>query len=112
MKIHIIARVNARVRARAKIDEPKNELKSLLSQEVNDESIYHSFFEKFPWVLGLQYLKIQDLRNFDDENIPDFTGIRAHDSNRDVIEIKPPFTPLFRKNGKFNSEFNKNWNQA
>ena len=47
-----------------------------------------------------------------DKNIPDFTGVRIHDSYRDIIEVKPPFTKMFRNDGNLNSDFNDAWNQA
>jgi hypothetical protein len=51
-------------------------------------------------------------KNLDDQRIPDFTGIRVHDDFRDIFEIKPPFIPLFQKDGAFTWEFNKAWNQV
>jgi hypothetical protein len=44
--------------------------------------------------------------------IPDFTGVRFRDNQRDIIEIKQPFITLFRKDGEFSHEFNKAWNQV
>lgn len=94
------------------LDKPIRELRELLDLKNNEEPKYQAYFVKYPWIFGLTYKKIQDLRRFDDQNIPDFTGIRVHDSYRDIIEIKPPFTPLFTEENEFNASFNHNWNQA
>jgi hypothetical protein len=87
-------------------------LKLLLSDEVTSEGIYQSYFEENPWVFGLYFTKIEAHQKFDDENIPDFTGIRARDLKRDIIEIKQPFLNLTRTDGNLASEFNEAWNQA
>jgi len=94
------------------LDKPIRELRELLNLRNNEEANYQAYFIKHPWVFGLQYKQIQDLRRFDDRNIPDFTGIRVHDNYRDIIEIKPPFTKLFTEKDEFNAFFNNNWNQA
>jgi hypothetical protein len=63
-------------------------------------------------VLGLQYKHVQRHENLDDQNIPDFTAVRVHDSCRDIFEIKPPSMAVFRADGEFTAEFNTSWNQA
>jgi len=94
------------------LQEPIEKLKSLLSFQNNDESKYQELLMQYPWVLGITYKFIQRHTQLDDKNIPDFTGIRVHDECRDIIEIKPPFTKMFRENGNFSNGFNEAWNQA
>ena len=50
--------------------------------------------------------------SLNDENIPDFTGVRYRDGSRDIIEIKQPFIPIFRGDNLFRSEFNQSWDQV
>jgi hypothetical protein len=87
-------------------------LESMLEKGENDESEYQSLLESNPWMLGAEYDSIDSHKIFDDRNIPDFTGVRVHDRFRDIIEIKAPFIPLFRKDGNFTSQFNEAWNQT
>lgn len=87
-------------------------LESMLDKGENDESEYQSLLEANPWMLGAEYDSIDSHKIFDDKNIPDFTGVRVHDRFRDVIEIKAPFIPLFRRDGNFTSQFNEAWNQT
>lgn len=94
------------------LEKPVRELKELLNRKETDESKYQELIQKYPWILGLQFEVVQDHRKLDDENIPDFTGVRVHDKGRDIIEIKQPFIPIFRKDGKFVSKFNDAWNQV
>jgi len=95
------------------LERPIRELKNLLTANETNESEYQEFMQRYPWVLGFQYRSIQNHRKLDDKNIPDFTGVRIHDNYRDIIEIKQPFIPIFhKKDGGFNSEFNKAWNQV
>ena len=94
------------------LETPLQELNDLLHNRNEDEVKYQEFLEKYPWILGVQYEKIQRHSNFDDKNIPDFTCVRIHDKYRDIIEIKQPFLTIFRKDGEFSSEFNDAWNQA
>ena len=93
------------------LDKPVHELKELLEGEERNESKYQKWIQRYPWVLGLQYESVQSHRKLDDENIPDFTGVRVNNKNRDIFEIKQPFLPIFRNDGKFTSEFNDAWNQ-
>lgn len=87
-------------------------LQGLLDNQENDEGKYQEYLERHPWLLGAQYVRIQSHRNLDDEHIPDFTGVRTRDKARDVIEIKQPFLPLFRKDGSFRAEFHRAWQQT
>ena len=94
------------------LEKPIHELKELLSRNETDESKYQELLKKYPWILGARYELVQDIRKFDDENIPDFTGVRVRDKHRDIIEIKQPFLSIFRKDWNFTSEFNDAWNQV
>lgn len=99
-------------KALSDLEKPLQELDDLLNSKNEDEVKYQEFLEKYPWILGAQYEKVQRHSNFDDKNIPDFTCVRVHDKYRDIIEIKQPFLTIFRKDGEFSSEFNDAWNQA
>lgn len=94
------------------LDHAMTELQSLLRQKQKDEGTYHEYFIRHPWVFGAQYTRIDSHRALNDENIPDFTAVRVRDSARDIIEIKPPFLPLFKSKKSFRAEFNDAWNQA
>jgi hypothetical protein len=94
------------------LERPLRELTQLLTAGQQDESEYQELIQKYPWILGAHYNSVQDLRKLDDENIPDFTGVRVRDNYRDIIEIKSPFMPILRQDGEFGSEFNSAWNQA
>ena len=94
------------------LDEPLRRLKVLLEKQENEEAKYQELFQSHPWILGGQYKRIERHQRLDDQNIPDFTGIRVWDNYRDVLEIKPPFMPVFRSDGEFTSSFNESWNQA
>ena len=83
----------------------------MLERRERRESEYQKWIQRYSWVLGLQYESVQDHRKLDDENIPDFTGVRVNNKKRDIFEIKQPFLPIFRKDGNFTSEFNDAWNQ-
>jgi len=87
-------------------------LKSLITEQCNDESQYQELIEKNPWFLGGVYVRIERHASLDDKNIPDFTGIRSSDKHRDIIEIKPPFASCFRADGKLAGPFNDAWGQA
>ncbi|MFA6291791.1 MAG: Shedu anti-phage system protein SduA domain-containing protein [Victivallales bacterium] len=88
------------------------ELQTMLASSVEDEAKYQEFFTRNGWFFGLQFTRIDSHKAFNDENIPDFTGIRQPRGNRDIIEIKPPCLPLFTKNGNFRKEFHEAWNQC
>jgi len=95
-----------------RLDDPLRKLQALLQSRNNEESEYQKLFQDYPWILGAQYKQVERHQRLDDENIPDFTGIRAWGNYRGVFEIKPPFMQIFRKDGKFTSDFNETWNQA
>lgn len=87
-------------------------LEALLERQENLEAQYQQLFQEYPWIFGTYYKKIARHQKFDDDNIPDFLGVRAHDEFLDIFEIKSPFLKLFRSDGNFSSEFNDAWNQA
>jgi hypothetical protein len=93
------------------LEKPLFEIKKLLNSRDNQELNYHKWLQSYDWVFGFDYKLIESHKKLDDKRIPDFTGIRVYDDFRDIFEIKPPFIPLFQKNGEFTSEFNKAWNQ-
>jgi len=94
------------------LEIPLHELQGLLDSSSNEESAYQTLLARHPWVLGLEYEKIVRHDHLDDKNIPDFMGVRARDSNRDVLEIKPPFMKLTRSDGEWSPEFLRAWDQA
>ena len=96
----------------SELEKAITELETLLKNGDNDESTYQNYLIKNPWVLGAKYNLIESHKTFNDENIPDFTGVRVRDFARDIIEIKPPFLPLFTNRNQFRSGFNAAWNQA
>ena len=93
------------------LDKPIHELKELLERRETNESEYQKWIQRHSWVLDLRYESVQGHRKLDDENIPDFTGVKVNNKNRDIFEIKQPFVPIFRKDRNFTSEFNDAWNQ-
>ena len=93
------------------INSPLLNLRSLLDHRCEGELQYQKLLGKYPWILGVQYKKVESHSYLDDENIPDFTGVRVHDDCHDIIEIKQPFLRLFRNDGNFCSSFNDSWNQ-
>lgn len=88
------------------------DLRDLLVAKVEDEAQYQRHLQRHPWMLGLEYSAVEAHRRFDDETIPDFTGVRATDRCRDIIEIKPPFLDLFKKDGAPSMTFMETWHQA
>lgn len=88
------------------------EIERLIAQKCNDESQYQELLQRYPWILSGQHSSIERHANLDDENIPDFTGVRAADSCRDIFEIKPPFMSVFRKDGELTAQFNDAWSQV
>lgn len=94
------------------LENSVHKLKELLNRNEKNESKYQELIQEYPWILGAQYESIQNHRKLDDENIPDFTGVRVRDMYRDIIEIKQPFITIFRKDGKLSSVFNDAWNQV
>lgn len=96
----------------SELDKAIDELEELLQKGDNDESNYQKYFMKYPWVFGAQYKLIEAHKPFNDKNIPDFTGVRVRDSARDIIEIKPPFLPLFTQRNEFRKNFDDAWTQV
>jgi len=94
------------------LEKPIRQLNELLAMGERDESCYQRLLQEYPWILSTQYECVQDHTNLDDENIPDFTGVRIHDRYRDIVEIKSPFIQVLRKDGELTSEFNEAWNQS
>ena len=94
------------------LDSVLEELGRMLGEREENEAKYQSFFTNNPWVFGAQYVRIDSHTALDNENIPDFTGVRARDHARDIIEIKQPFMPLFCQDGSFRAEFHRAWQQA
>ena len=88
------------------------ELEQLIAKKCNEESKYQELFQRNPWILSGQHTIIERHANLDDANVPDFTGVRAADSCRDIFEIKPPFMPCFRKDGELTAPFNDAWSQV
>jgi len=91
---------------------PLCELERLIEMDVRAEREYQELLQTSPWLLGLEYSSIDRHTVLDDRNIPDFTGVRAKDGKRDIIEIKTPALALFRHDGEFHSEFHQTWDQA
>lgn len=94
------------------LDTALTELEELLLGRERDESKYQKYLINHPWIFGAEYKLIKSHKSFDDENVPDFTGLRVRDSTNDIIEIKSPFLSLFTQHNKFRAEFNAAWNQA
>jgi len=94
------------------LEKPIRDLTDLLNANQANESKYQELISRYPWILGAQYNSVEDHRKLDDENIPDFTGVRAIDNYRDILEIKSPFMPILRRDSELTSEFNEAWNQA
>jgi len=106
------SRVRAANPPEAELDLPHAKLMELLAAGCNAEAEYQKLLQLYPWALGVHYRRVDAHGNLDDRNIPDFTGLRTDKDTRDVIEIKPPFLKLFRKDGKFTEAFNQAWDQT
>jgi len=96
----------------ADLEAPIRELEQLLAEQHEDEAVYQSLLERYSWLFGAMYEAIEPHRKFDDENIPDFTGVRVHDKARDIFEIKQPFMPISQKDGELSTPLLRAWNQA
>jgi hypothetical protein len=94
------------------LERPIREIMYLINRNESDESKYQELLEKYPWVFGAEYSVIQRHEFLDDENIPDFTGVKVSGGYRDIFELKPPTMKVFAKSGDFTSDFNRAWNQA
>lgn len=99
-------------KSKSDLDSPLIELKALLNSSCSDESKYQDLFARHPWTLGLQYKQIQRHEALDDQNIPDFHGIRVIDGCRDIIELKPPTLNVCTQAGELSAPFNQAWNQV
>ncbi|MDA2927112.1 DUF4263 domain-containing protein, partial [Acidobacteria bacterium AH-259-G07] len=95
----------------ADMDAGIRELRHLLDRKCKGEAPYQELLEKYPWLLGSVYHRVQAHTYFDDKRIPDFTAIRSKDNCRDVVEIKEPFLKCFRRDGNFTSVFLQAWDQ-
>ena len=96
----------------AAMQQAITDLHILLRDRCTEETRYQELLEQYPWFLGGQHTLIERHTSLDDRNIPDFTGVRAHDGARDLFEIKPPFLQCFRKDGEFSIKFHEAWGQA
>lgn len=96
---------------RNKLEIAIGKLENLLESECNDESEYQKLLKDNPWMFGHLYSEINSHKNFDDKNIPDFTGVRVTDNFNDIFEIKAPFIKLFGQNGEPLTLFHKAWAQ-
>jgi hypothetical protein len=87
-------------------------LATLLKSRDNAEGKYQSLLEDHPWMFGASHSKLTSKVKFDDEHIPDFVARRVADECFDIVEIKPPFLPLFSADGTANAKFHEIWSQA
>lgn len=94
------------------LEQVFSQLQGFVKSKIEDEVVYQDFFTRNGWLFGLQFSRIDSHKAFNDENIPDFTGIRLPRGNRDIIEIKQPFLPLFGRSGEFRKEFYDAWSQG
>lgn len=92
--------------------ESLDRLRDLLESECREESAYQELISGAPWMLGTNYSALLRHQKMDDENIPDFTLLRAYDECQDIAELKQPFLRLFRSDGSFSANFGDAWNQA
>lgn len=88
------------------------QLECLLDEREADEGKYQDYLQANPWCFGAEYEAIQSHLALDDANIPDFTGVRVRDKAHDIIEIKQPFLPLFKRGGEFRAEFHTSYDQV
>jgi hypothetical protein len=94
------------------LDQAVADFEGALGRRENDEAVYQELFARNPWMFGGHYVMVQSHEALDDANIPDFTGCRAADSDRDILEIKKPFLDCFNADGTFSAEFNRAWDQT
>ena len=95
------------------LDAPVLKLERLLADQVEAEGAYQQLLADYPWMMGMQYRRYDRHKVLDDQNIPDFTGVRLGlDGYRDVFELKPPFLNLTNKDGSWNAAFHNAWQQA
>ena len=87
-------------------------LRSLVSDKCEEESKYQELLQGHPWMLGGLYSAVIRHQKLDDANIPDFTAVRCYDGCHDIVELKQPFLPLFKKDAGYSQEFTNAWEQA
>jgi|GEM_PF-1934487 len=92
--------------------EALDHLDDLLLAQCDDEAAYQDLLSNAPWMLGTSYSALIRHKKMDDENIPDFTMVRAYDECHDIVELKQPFLRLFRADGTFTAAFSDAWHQA
>lgn len=91
---------------------PIERLHALINSHNCEEHQYQKLFQQYPWILGVCYKEIIGQQKLDDQNIPDFIGIRVTDGLMDIFEIKHPFLRILNQDGTFTADFNHSWNQA
>ena len=94
------------------LNKPVLEFGKLIQNRCNTESAYQELFNRYPWSLGMTYSRIERHKALDNANIPDFCGVRTHDGTRDIVEVKPPFTKVFKKGPELSTSFHEAWSQA
>lgn len=99
-------------KSHSELTRPLRELEQLVMAGSTEERRYQELLQTAPWLLGLEYTSIDRHTALDDRSIPDFTGVRAKDGNRDIIEIKTPGLHIFRKDGEFHRDFHAAWDQV
>jgi hypothetical protein len=108
-----LTRIASRPRADlSELRRAQADLSELLNRREENEVEYQRYLERYPWAFGAQYSSVDSHEALDDENIPDFSGVRVRDGARDILEIKSPFLSLFRADGTFAAPFNDAWNQT
>lgn len=95
-----------------RIEETLSRLRKLVEEEDNSESKYQELLVDNPRAFGLRFTDIERHQALDDENKPDFVATRIRDGCHDLIEVKPPFNPIFKADGDFRAEFLQAWDQA
>jgi hypothetical protein len=88
------------------------ELRRLLSSRCVTEESYQSLLASNPWILGAQFEEVMSHPVLDDENVPDFAVRLPGSMHWNLVEIKQPFLPIFRKDGGFSTHLNAAWEQA
>lgn len=83
-----------------------DELRTKVDQNTDTEHIYQSLLEKYPWLFGSEYSRLEDRRRWTrDENV-DFMLRRTTDDYLEIIEIKTPMDQeLFRHDNDHDSYY-------
>jgi hypothetical protein len=87
----------------ADVEQPLRDLETLIARRDNNESSYQDLFERYPWILGAEYVAAFRHQALDDKNVPDFLARRSRDGRHDIVEIKPPFLEINRRDGTPNA---------